>query len=118
LVSYSLTAVSSSIALHRVDHRREVQREHLAQVLGEHVEVLRIAGPGGHERVEQFLGQQGAQGAAPVGVDPDPVAVQAVRTQRVPLEHVDADPGPLQAVRQGESAGSAADHQHLHGRLL
>jgi len=68
--------------------------------VGQLVGVHRALGAGGHERLVELGRQVGAQGPLAVGVDTDPVALQAVGAGAVALVDPDADPGPLEALGQ------------------
>jgi len=86
---------------------------------GQHVGVLRRAGAGGDQDVEQLRREAGVQGAAAVGVDADPVALQALVPGAGGVAFVDgdADPGPAQAVGQAQPAGSRADDDDVEHRF-
>ena len=67
------------------------------------------------EDLEQMRRQALVQGAAAGRADMHPIALQAIGQGAVAFIDRGADPGALQALRQGEAADAAADDQDMKG---
>ena len=91
---------------------RDLEREHLLELLGDHVEPARRAGAGGDEGVVEIGRQQGMQRAAAIRIDADSVAVQPLGPQCVAFEHLHVDTCPDQTVGQCQAAGTGANDEY------
>jgi hypothetical protein len=100
------------LALHRIVLEWDLKREHLVELLIEHVEPSRCPGTGGDEGVVQVWRQQGMQRAAAVGIDANAIAVEPVGPQCVAFEYAHVDSRSHQAMGEREPAGSGADYKH------
>ncbi len=91
---------------------RDLEREHLLELLGEHVEPAWRAGAGGDEGVVEIGRQQRVQCAAAIRIDADSVAVQPIGPQCVAFEQLHVDTRADQTVGQCQAASTGADDEY------